>query len=86
VPLLAVNAVDDPIVRALPDDVGGNGWVALIVTSGGGHLGWFGGGNGVFGIQRWITQPVLVSEKNRGRLVKMNIDGRSGLKQQRRTT
>ncbi|OBZ74867.1 hypothetical protein A0H81_05129 [Grifola frondosa] len=39
VPLLAINANDDPIVQDLPRDVGGNELIALAVTKGGGHLG-----------------------------------------------
>lgn len=60
VPLLAVNADDDPIVRSLPLDVGGNGWVVLAVTRGGGHLGWFEAGSGTWGtVRRWISRPVI---------------------------
>jgi predicted alpha/beta-fold hydrolase len=60
VPLLAINSADDPVVRALPEDAGENGLVALVATYGGGHLGWFEGGEGLFGLRRWITRPVLV--------------------------
>lgn len=59
VPLLAVNAGDDPIVRALPEDAGENGWVALAVTAGGGHLGWFEPGERWGEVRRWIRKPVL---------------------------
>lgn len=60
VPLLAVNASDDPIVGHLPLDVGENGYVALAVTTHGGHLGWFeSSGDGRWGVRRWITRPVL---------------------------
>jgi uncharacterized protein len=58
VPLLAVNAGDDPIVRSLPGSVGDNPFIALMITNGGGHLGWFSGGR-LFGVRRWITRPVL---------------------------
>jgi hypothetical protein len=58
VPLLAVNAGDDPVVRALPEDAGKNPLVALMTTHGGGHLGWF-TGHGLFGMKRWIVAPVL---------------------------
>ncbi|KAJ7205002.1 AB-hydrolase YheT [Mycena pura] len=54
VPLLAINSTDDPLVRAVPVDAGGNGNVVLTRTRCGGHLGWFKAGGG-----RWITQPVL---------------------------
>jgi predicted alpha/beta-fold hydrolase len=60
VPLLAINSGDDPIVRELPEDAGANDWVALVTTSGGGHLGWF-EGKGLLGVERWVTRPVLVS-------------------------
>jgi uncharacterized protein len=56
--LLAINAGDDPVVRQLPEDSGKNALVTLVTTHGGGHLGWF-TGQGVFGVRRWITQPVL---------------------------
>ncbi|KAI0820506.1 AB-hydrolase YheT [Trametes gibbosa] len=64
VPLLAINADDDPIVRDLPVDVGGNPLVSLVVTRGGGHLGWFASdreGVDVLrkGRTRWVRQPVL---------------------------
>nr|VWP02056.1 Trehalose synthase/amylase TreS (EC (EC (Maltose alpha-D-glucosyltransferase) (MTase) [Ganoderma boninense] len=58
VPLLAINADDDPIVRTrdLPSDVGGNPLVALVVTHGGGHLGWFTSSRRR---TRWARNPVL---------------------------
>lgn len=61
VPLLALNAGDDPIVRALPmpEEAGGNGWVAMCVTAGGGHLGWFEAGERWGEVRRWIRRPVL---------------------------
>lgn len=61
VPLLALNAGDDPIVRALPmpERAGGSGWVALCITGGGGHLGWFEPGETLGGVRRWIKRPVL---------------------------
>ncbi|THH18139.1 hypothetical protein EW146_g2777 [Bondarzewia mesenterica] len=60
VPFLAVNAGDDPIVQALPLDAGDNGWVAMVVTPGGGHLGWFESvGYMSTEVQRWIRKPVL---------------------------
>ncbi|KAH8117410.1 AB-hydrolase YheT [Phellopilus nigrolimitatus] len=58
VPLLAMNAADDPMVRHLPLDVGDNGRVALIVTAGGGHLGWFESVGGRC-VRRWVTRPVI---------------------------
>ncbi|KAI0776567.1 AB-hydrolase YheT [Trametes elegans] len=59
VPLLAVNADDDPIVRDLPVDVGGNPRVALVVTRGGGHLGWFASQDESAQRTRWVKKPVL---------------------------
>jgi len=54
VPLLAINAADDPIVGHVPYDVGDNGHVALALTPGGGHLGWFEAAGG-----RWVVQPII---------------------------
>ncbi|TFK54905.1 AB-hydrolase YheT [Heliocybe sulcata] len=67
VPLLCINAADDPIVRDLPiDEVRKNGWVCLAVTQHGGHLGWFESpergdreAGGAFGLRRWVRKPVL---------------------------
>lgn len=58
VPLLCINADDDPIVNELPyDEVHANegGWVAMVVTRGGGHLGWF----EKEGKRRWISKPIV---------------------------
>jgi predicted alpha/beta-fold hydrolase len=54
VPYLSINAADDPIVQEVPTDCEGNGWVAMLITRHGGHLGWFGQG-----ADRWIQKPVL---------------------------
>ncbi|KAI9061939.1 AB-hydrolase YheT [Trametes sanguinea] len=63
VPLLAINADDDPIVRDLPTDVGGNPLVSLVVTRGGGHLGWFASEKEGAMMRRrrtrWVKKPVL---------------------------
>lgn len=59
VPLLAVNAGDDPIVRHLPLNVGSNQYVALAVSANGGHLGWFESGDKWGEVRRWITRPAL---------------------------
>ncbi|KAJ7154510.1 Alpha/Beta hydrolase protein [Mycena filopes] len=53
-PLLAINSTDDPLVRAMPSDGGGNPYVVIGRSRIGGHLGWFKAGGG-----RWVTQPVL---------------------------
>lgn len=58
VPLLCINADDDPIVSQLPfDEVQDNegGWVAMVITQGGGHLGWF----EKEAKRRWISKPVV---------------------------
>ncbi|KAK7472911.1 hypothetical protein VKT23_001017 [Stygiomarasmius scandens] len=56
VPYLAVNSADDPVVRHVPLDGGGNPWVVMVLTAYGGHLGWFKDGGGK---DRWTTKPVL---------------------------
>jgi predicted alpha/beta-fold hydrolase len=59
IPLLSINSADDPIVQDVPTDAGGNGWVAMAMTGGGGHLGWFESGpRGLLHLQRWIIKPV----------------------------
>jgi predicted alpha/beta-fold hydrolase len=57
VPFLAINAADDPVVRNVPMDGGGNGLVIMELTTAGGHLGWFQAGAGF--VDRWTTKPVL---------------------------
>ncbi|KAG5353932.1 hypothetical protein C0989_011420 [Termitomyces sp. Mn162] len=57
VPFLAINAADDPVVRHVPMDGGGNGLVVMELTPSGGHLGWFQAGDGF--VDRWTTKPVL---------------------------
>ncbi|KAG5654537.1 hypothetical protein H0H81_001178 [Sphagnurus paluster] len=57
VPFLAINAKDDPVVRHVPMDGGGNGLVIMELTPFGGHLGWFQAGDGF--VDRWTTKPVL---------------------------
>lgn len=62
VPLLAVNAADDPIVHTLPLDAGENGLVALAATKGGGHLGWFESADNsttCTRVKRWISRPAI---------------------------
>lgn len=58
IPFLAINAEDDPIVQEIPVDAGGNGWVAMVVTAHGGHLGWF-AATGYREARRWISKPVV---------------------------
>ncbi|KAG9099263.1 hypothetical protein FRC07_010545 [Ceratobasidium sp. 392] len=63
VPLLALNAADDPIVRTLPvEAVLQSKTVVLAVTPKGGHLGWFEGGQPWRRKQppsRWVSKPVV---------------------------
>lgn len=63
VPLLAINAADDPIVRTLPvEAVVQSKCVVLAVTPKGGHLGWFEGGvpwRTKKPPPRWIKKPVV---------------------------
>ncbi|KAF9532958.1 Alpha/Beta hydrolase protein [Crepidotus variabilis] len=58
VPYLGINAADDPVVRFVPMEGGGNGLVAMELTRGGGHLGWFQYGKDG-SVDRWTTEPVL---------------------------
>jgi hypothetical protein len=59
VPFLALNSADDPIVRSVPAGGAGNGYVAMSMTSGGGHLGWFEASNRTGEVRRWIKKPIL---------------------------
>jgi predicted alpha/beta-fold hydrolase len=56
VPFLAVNADDDPIASWVPRDYDRNEWVTIVVTRGGGHLGWFQSGGAA---NRWARRPAL---------------------------
>ncbi|PCH35624.1 AB-hydrolase YheT, partial [Wolfiporia cocos MD-104 SS10] len=59
VPFLAINDLDDPIVRAEPPYAcGENGYVVTVTTRGGGHLGWFESTGGL-GVTRWVTKPTV---------------------------
>ena len=55
IPFLGINSDDDPIVQHVPIYKTDNEWVILVVTRGGGHLGWF----GTNVTRRWMTQPAL---------------------------
>jgi predicted alpha/beta-fold hydrolase len=63
VPYLAISAEDDPIVRVIPrpdePETPASGWVAVAITPGGGHLGWFEDGEKRGEVRRWIREPVL---------------------------
>lgn len=69
VPFLSINAADDPIVQSVPMDGGGNGFVVMALTPGGGHLGWFQSGVLWREINRWTTQPVLEWMRMAGEMV-----------------
>ncbi len=56
IPFLALNSDDDPIAQWAPRDYDRNEWFTLVVTRGGGHMGWFqSGGAG----NRWARRPAL---------------------------
>jgi predicted alpha/beta-fold hydrolase len=57
VPFLSLNADDDPVVKHVPMHGGENGFVTMVLTKGGGHLGWFQAGDGF--VDRWTTRPIL---------------------------
>jgi len=59
VPFLTINSTDDPVVRSVPEDAAGNGFVAMVMTSGGGHLGWFETSDQMYEVRRWIKKPIL---------------------------
>ncbi|KAI8997383.1 Alpha/Beta hydrolase protein [Pilobolus umbonatus] len=59
IPLLCINAEDDPIVshQCIPyDEVRQNPYVVLVTTKQGGHLGWF---EYFFKPTRWIHKPII---------------------------
>jgi predicted alpha/beta-fold hydrolase len=57
IPFLAFNADDDPLVKHIPINETDNELVVLVITRGGGHLGWFEAtGNGC---KRWMSQPSI---------------------------
>jgi hypothetical protein len=59
VPFLAINAADDPVVQEIPEYADGNSWVVMVVTSKGGHLGWFEAGERLGVCERWFSKPAL---------------------------
>ncbi|KAK0483599.1 Alpha/Beta hydrolase protein [Armillaria novae-zelandiae] len=69
VPFLSINAADDPIVQSVPMGGGGNGFVVMALTPGGGHLGWFQSGASWREVNRWTTQPVLEWMRMAGEMV-----------------
>ncbi|KAF8269782.1 AB-hydrolase YheT [Lactarius quietus] len=56
IPFLALNADDDPITHFAPQDYDRNRWFTLVVTRGGGHLGWFQSSGAA---DRWVRRPAL---------------------------
>lgn len=59
-PLMIMNAKDDPIVLDLPSIGRDNGFAILVLTRGGGHLGWFDSRKAESrGSRRWFKEPVL---------------------------
>ncbi|KAF5311736.1 hypothetical protein D9758_018943 [Tetrapyrgos nigripes] len=61
-PLLAINAVDDPIVQSFPKTVEeiDSEWTTMVLTPGGGHLGWLEPvAWDLTGVKRWTTKPAL---------------------------
>ncbi|KAK0477361.1 Alpha/Beta hydrolase protein [Armillaria novae-zelandiae] len=78
VPLLTLNARDDPVVRRIPASVD-NPYVIMASTKGGGHLGWF-----LSKGDKWIRKPVLewlrmsgreIVPNNRERTISLGEDG-----------
>ncbi|EIW85205.1 AB-hydrolase YheT [Coniophora puteana RWD-64-598 SS2] len=59
IPFLAINSVDDPVVREIPVGSERSGWVTIAVTPQGGHLGWFEANDKWFEVKRWIRTPVM---------------------------
>lgn len=59
VPFITINAADDPVVQSVPLDTVRNGWGTMVMTGGGGHLGWFEVGDRIGEVRRWVRKPVL---------------------------
>jgi len=59
IPILSINAADDPVVQEVPADAKENDWVVMVLTPNGGHLGWFESGDGWGQVRRWICTPVI---------------------------
>ncbi|KIK62966.1 hypothetical protein GYMLUDRAFT_41265 [Collybiopsis luxurians FD-317 M1] len=77
VPYLAINSADDPVVQYVPMDGAGNGYAVMVLTSGGGHLGWL---NDSSGKSRWTTEPVLEWLSLMGELVACKTGSERGHK------
>ncbi|KAF8183942.1 Alpha/Beta hydrolase protein [Pholiota molesta] len=57
VPFLSINAEDDPVIKHVPLEDSENGYLTMVLTRHGGHLGWFQSGPRL--IDRWTTKPVM---------------------------
>jgi len=57
IPFLTINSDDDPVVKHVPVYETDNEWVIMVVTRGGGHMGWFEATGGK--TRRWMSRPVL---------------------------
>lgn len=57
VPFLSINAEDDPVIKHVPLEDSENGYLTMVLTRHGGHLGWFQSGPRL--IDRWTTKPVV---------------------------
>jgi len=58
IPYLAISADDDPIAQHVPIDNIQSNYIAIGITRGGGHLGWFQSRSGL-SLERWTTKPIL---------------------------
>ena len=56
VPFLAFHLNNDLIASWAPSDYDRNGWVTIVITHGGRHMGWFQPGRAVNG---WARRPAL---------------------------
>jgi hypothetical protein len=56
IPFLALKSDDDPIAQCAPEGHDRNEWFTLVVTRGGGHMGWFQSGGAA---NRWARCPAL---------------------------
>lgn len=59
IPFLSINAADDPVVQEVPMEAKDNEWVVTVLTSNGGHLGWFESDDGWSQVRRWVCTPVI---------------------------
>lgn len=84
VPFLAISDADDPVVRAIPIDLPDtklSPWVAFAVTRGGGHLGWFEQGPGLFSLSRWMSRPIIEWLRASGEELPRDFSKRKPLKE-----